>query len=83
MEYIHNHENKFPKLSSYLNRHIELDGDEHGPLSLEMMSELCGEDKSKWKDVLQTSVEALNKRIKLWDEITEEIKQRKPAYNIA
>ena len=77
------YENKFPKLTYYLNRHIEVDGDEHGPLSLEMVAELCGNEEAKWKDVLEVSIEALKKRISLWDEITQEIKQKKLVYEIA
>jgi hypothetical protein len=71
--------NQFPKLSYYLNRHIELDGDEHGPLALEMIAELCGEDEEKWQDVQSVSMQALEKRIQLWDEITAEINQNKAA----
>jgi len=57
----------------YFDRHIELDADEHGPMALELITELCGSDKQKWKEVEICSREALEKRLGLWDGIAKEI----------
>lgn len=62
-------ETSFSKLTYYLNRHIELDGDEHGPLALKMMEALCGDNSKKWNEVLEISKLALQHRIALWDGI--------------
>ena len=57
----------------YLERHIELDADEHGPMALKMIQDLCENDPVKWKEATIASEKALKMRIKLWDSILEKI----------
>lgn len=66
-------ETDLSKLIYYFERHIELDADEHGPMAMKMITELCGTDAQKWNDVAEISVLALEKRIGLWDAIEEQI----------
>jgi hypothetical protein len=65
----YNTENNLDKFVYYLERHIELDGGEHGPLALELISNLCGDDDDKWKEVEETAIACLVARKKLWDSI--------------
>lgn len=61
------------KLIYYFERHIELDADEHGPMAMKMITELCGTDAQKWNEVEEVSILSLEKRIGLWDAIEEQI----------
>jgi hypothetical protein len=63
----YNANNRLDKFVYYLERHIELDGGEHGPLALQLISDLCGDDKKKWQDVEETAISCLVARKKLWD----------------
>ncbi|WP_395060240.1 DUF3050 domain-containing protein [Flavobacterium sp.] len=79
-EILKNFQTNFPeidlsKLIYYFERHIELDADEHGPMAMAMITELCGTDSNKWKEVENISIQALEKRIGLWDAIEEKINQ--------
>lgn len=77
-EILRNFQASFPetdlaKLIYYFERHIELDADEHGPMAMQMITDLCGSDAQKWNEVKEISVEALEKRIGLWNAIEEDI----------
>ena len=50
------------KINYYLQRHIDLDGDEHGPLAHEMIIGLCNEDRSKWKEVTSISTKSIRRK---------------------
>ena len=57
----------------YLEIHIELDADEHGPMALKMINNLCGSDQIKWEEATIASEKALKMRIKLWDYVLNEV----------
>ncbi len=57
----------------YLERHIEVDGEDHGPLSLRMVADLCGADDSLWEEAAEAAVTALEARLALWDGILAQI----------
>lgn len=80
-----NFQSNFPetdlsKLIYYFERHIELDADEHGPMAMKMIDELCGENETKWKEVEEVTIQSLEKRIALWDAIEEKILEKEVCY---
>lgn len=58
----------------YLERHIEVDGEQHTPMAMQMLADLCGEDDEKWRECADTVNTALTARARLWDGILEAIK---------
>lgn len=57
----------------YLRRHIELDGDQHGPLAENLLRSLCGDNPDRWNEALNAAHRALTARIALWNGILAKI----------
>ncbi len=58
-----------PTLLYYLERHIEVDSGEHGPLALKCLDQLTGHDERLKSLAYQSGQEALEMRQKLWDDV--------------
>jgi hypothetical protein len=70
---------EFPALSTfvdYLRRHIQVDAEEHTPMAMQMLADLCGDDDAKWAQCEDTINVALAARTKLWDGISSKIIER-------
>jgi hypothetical protein len=63
----------------YMERHIEVDGEEHGPMALRMIAELCGDDIAKWDEVTEAAEFSLRARLALWDGITDSLQAERTA----
>lgn len=69
---------EFGELSTfvdYLRRHIQVDSEEHTPMAMQMLVDLCGDDSDKWAQCEETVNLALAARTRLWDGILQGLLQ--------
>jgi hypothetical protein len=62
-----------PVFKHYLERHITLDHDEHGPLALRLLAALCEEDRTRAAEAERVGLEAIEARSRLWDGVVDEL----------
>jgi len=58
-----------PKFHYYLQRHIEVDGDEHGPMSESLVEYFCDNDPMKIHEAEQAAITAIQARIEFFNDI--------------
>ena len=63
-----------PAFHTYLQRHIHLDEDFHGPLSLQLLEALCNDDPKRLEEAVVAAEEAICARIRFWDSVLEAVK---------
>lgn len=56
-----------PMFVYYLERHIELDTDSHGPAAQAIIHDMLGDDVAGWHVLLDAALDAVDQRIRLWD----------------
>lgn len=62
-------EGRFRIFRDYLDRHIEVDGEQHTPMAMQMLADLCGDDERKWRECADAAARALRARAEFWDGI--------------
>ena len=68
-----------PTLRWYLERHITLDGDSHGPLAETMVLTLAGNDSAAHQAVRTVRRQVLADRAAFWDAIQLQLRERPPS----
>lgn len=61
------------KFYYYLERHIEIDGDHHGPMAVRLVENVCDNDPIAFVEAEKAAVQAINARIKFWDAVEDKL----------
>jgi Protein of unknown function (DUF3050) len=61
--------NQAPIFHYYLQRHAELDGEEHGPAALRLVATLCENHPVKLEEAVVSAQKSLQSRKQLWDSV--------------
>jgi hypothetical protein len=63
------------RLEYYLERHMEIDADHHGPMAASLMSKLCGHSCELRHAACNSAERSLLARVALWDGVLAAIEQ--------
>ncbi|MEG5264111.1 DUF3050 domain-containing protein [Pseudomonas sp. JDS28PS106] len=56
-----------PTFRYYLERHIEVDSEDHGPAAEQLLARLVNGDEQRQREVYQAAIAAVESRMQLWD----------------
>jgi hypothetical protein len=70
------YEGKLSEFIYYLQRHIAVDTSIHGPMAFDMISLMCGDDVSLWREAEDAAIFAIRARVALWDAVREQLDKR-------
>lgn len=69
-------ESSVPMLTYYLKRHIQMDGEEHGPAAKRIVMEIAREQHQRER-LAASARDAINARVLLWDGVLEKLNLRR------
>lgn len=58
-----------PTFRYYLQRHIEVDAEDHGPAAEHLLARLVGDDPLRQEEVYRAAIAAVDSRMALWDRL--------------
>ncbi len=74
--------NSAPTFVYYLKRHIELDGDSHGPAAEQLIDELLQDDVVMRGELVAAALDAVQQRLALWDALAEQLRADHKRYKL-
>lgn len=63
----------------YLQRHIDVDSESHGPMGERLLMAVCGRSRTKWDEAEQTARDSLNARDAMWHGVVAAIQNERAA----